>query len=333
MKSRSANLARTITRNSSKQSYLIACLLADKALVDDCLRAYAYFRWADDVIDLFTESQEERLAFIEGQKELVRKLYMGERPGELRPEEEMIADLIAHDRRENNGLQSFIHNFMAVLEFDAVRKGRPITGAELSWYSACLGKAVTNAIQYFIGNDHPYPDNEKRYLAATAAHITHMLRDLQEDVAEGYFNIPEDWLVENGFDGLSLAKEQRLVQDPAFRMWVRDRVQLAQEGFREGKQYLDELEGLRCQIAGYWYCARFECVLEAIQQDNYILQQHYNQRRKIGNKLKFGWLGLSLSVGHATRRLREALSTVKRKPSQSKDAASQRNRLLKLGKG
>ena len=47
-----ATLARSITWASSKQSYIIARLLVDKDLVNDCLRAYAYFRWADDVIDV-----------------------------------------------------------------------------------------------------------------------------------------------------------------------------------------------------------------------------------------------------------------------------------------
>ena len=47
-----ARLARSITWASSKQSYLTARLLADRDLVDDCLRAYAYFRWVDDMVDI-----------------------------------------------------------------------------------------------------------------------------------------------------------------------------------------------------------------------------------------------------------------------------------------
>ena len=47
----SAALARSITQASSKQSYYTARLLVDRDLVDDCCRAYGYFRWADDVVD------------------------------------------------------------------------------------------------------------------------------------------------------------------------------------------------------------------------------------------------------------------------------------------
>ena len=199
MKNSSAALARSITRSSSKQSYAIARLLADRDLVDDCLRAYAYFRWADDVIDVCSRSAEERLIFIRGQKRLVDRLYEGERPDDLTPEEEMVADLIAHDRAENSGLQSFIRCFVEVLEFDAGRKGKLISQAELTWYSGQLGKAVTDAIQYFIGNQHTYGGSHNHYLAATAAHVTHMLRDMAEDLSEGFINVPNEWLAEHDF--------------------------------------------------------------------------------------------------------------------------------------
>jgi len=106
-----ASLARAITWAGSKQTYFTVRLLVDKDLVDDCYRAYAYFRWADDVIDDSARSSEERLAFIDRQKELIEQLYKGKRPYDMLPEEEIVADLISHDRGENHGLVSFIYNF------------------------------------------------------------------------------------------------------------------------------------------------------------------------------------------------------------------------------
>jgi len=302
MKNSSAALAQSITRNSSTQSYIIARLLVDKDLADDCLRAYAYFRWADDVIDVSAHSDEERLTFIRGQRELVDRLYRGERPDDLTPEEQMVADLIKHDRGENSGLQSFIRNFIEVLEFDAGRKGRPISQAELAWYSRCLGKAVTDAIQYFIANGHAYPGDENRYLAATAAHITHMLRDMAEDLTEGFINVPHEWLADHDIGNNEQDLGLNTMNDPAFREWVRDQVELARVYFREGKRYLDQLDVLRCKIAGYWYCARFECVLDAIERDGYILRPEYHERRKLFSKLKMGYLAVSLTLQHVVHR-------------------------------
>ena len=299
MSNDSAALARSITRSSSMQSYLIARLLVDRDLVDDCLRAYAYFRWADDVIDFYAQSDEERRAFISRQKELIEYSYRYEQLNNLAPEEEMLVELIAHDRGQNSGLQSFIRNFIEVLEFDAGRKGKLLNGAELIWYSRCLGKAVTDAIQYFIGNVHAYPQSDNRYLAATGAHITHMLRDMSEDTNNGFINISREWLVAQDLDG----NIERLDMNSAvFRDWVQGRVALARECFREGKRYLDQLDVLRCKVAGYWYCIRFECVLDAIESDGYVLRSNYHERSKPASLFKMGWLAISLAIQHLSRR-------------------------------
>jgi phytoene/squalene synthetase len=290
-----AALARSITWGGSRQTYYTARLMVDKDLVDDCYRAYGYFRWADDVVDESSQSSGERISFIRRQRELIGRLYRNERPDNLTPEEEIVADLISHDSEENSGLASFIHNFLAILEFDAYRKGRLISQEELTWYSNRLGKAVTDCIQYFIGNGHPYPDTEGHYLAATAAHITHMLRDMVEDTADGYINIPREYL-----EAHHISQED--VESAPFRAWVQGRVEQARQYFKKGKRYLDGLDVLRCKIVGYWYCARFEGVLDAIERDGYTLRAVYNERRKISTWLKMAWLGVSLSLRHIARR-------------------------------
>ena len=289
----SAVLGRSITRASSKQSYFTARLLADGDLVDDCLRAYAYFRWADDIVDVSAQSVDERVAFIRRQVELIDRLYSNERPDDLSAEEQILADLIRSDRTEHSGLESFIRNFMSILEFDSRRKGQLITDQDLTWYASCLGKAVTDAIQYFVGNGHPYPDTENRYLAATGATIAHMLRDMVSDVAEGYINIPREYL-----EAHTINHED--VGSAPFRDWVRGRVDQARLYFREGKRYLDELGVLRCKIAGYWYCARFEGVLDTIERDGYVLRESYAERRKLITWLKIAWLGLTVTARHIT---------------------------------
>jgi phytoene/squalene synthetase len=287
-----AQLAHSITRKSSKQSYYTACFLADKTLADDCLKAYAYFRWADDVVDEFSSSQSERMAFVARQKQLITDLYGMRLVDGLSPEEAMIADLIQNDKRENSGLKSFIHNFFAIIEFDALRKGRTISEEELKWYASRLGTAVTDAIQHFVCNEHAYPDGENRYLAATAAHITHMLRDMRSDISEGYINIPTEYI-----DDHDLNLED--VGNPAFRAWVRNRVELARVYFSKGKQYLDQLSVLRCKIAGYWYCARFETILDIIERDDYVLRADYGQRRSFINWLKIAGVAVSVTIRHA----------------------------------
>ena len=290
----SADLARSITWKGSKQAYYTARLVVDRDLVDDFLRAYAYFRWMDDVIDITSSSDEERLGFIDRQKELIEVLYKQEKPDGLTQEEEMLADLIRNDRFTQGGLQSFIENMFAIIEFDAHRKGRFISGDELDWYTGRLSRSVTDGLQYFVGNGYPYPQNDDRLLAAEAAHITHLLRDMAEDAAEGFINIPREFLDEHGIDPLDVKSEP-------YRNWARSRVDLSREYFEKGKEYLDSLGVLRCKMAGYWYCARFEGVLDTIESDDYILRADYSERRNVSTWLEIAWLGVSLPVRHIRR--------------------------------
>jgi phytoene/squalene synthetase len=291
MSTSTATLAQYITKSSSMQTYLTTCFLVDKDLVDDCFRAYAYFRWVDDVVDITLHTKDERVGFIQRQKTLIDTLYRGGRPDGLSPEEQIIADLVNHDRTENSRLQSFIHKFIAIIEFDAYRKGQHISQSELDWYQDCLGRSVTDGIQYFVGNQCFYPDSPYHYRAATAAHITHMLRDMVQDIEDGYINIPYEYMNEHHIS-------QGNISSPPFRAWIQARVELARGYFQEGKRYLDELEVLRCKIAGYWYCARFEVVLDAIEKDGYLLRREYKERRKLATWIKMVWLALTLAIKH-----------------------------------
>ncbi len=295
----SALLARNITKSGSVQTYYTAKLMVDKDLVDDFFRAYAYFRWIDDVIDVTAESDEERLDFMTNQSQLIEDLY-GQKPvSGLVAEEEILRDLIANDRSENSGLQSFICNMFAIIEFDAQRKGRLISAEQLDWYVNTLGKSVTDGLLYFIGNGSSYPEAENRYQAGIAAHISHLLRDTGQDNKDGFYNIPGEYLEQMGIKQLD-------VDQQAYKDWVRNRVETARGMFTEGKKYLDELDVLRCKIVGYWYCARFEVVLDTIEEDGYRIRDEYHERRQLRTWLRILWLGLTLSVKHGFSQLKPA---------------------------
>ena len=291
MQENSAALARSITREGSKQAYYTARLMVDKDLVNDFNRAYAYFRWIDDIVDDTNQSYEKRITFIKRQKELIDRFYCNDRASNLSSEEQIIADLISHDRSKDSWLQSYIRNMFAIIEFDIYRQGRLVTEQELDWYTERLGESVTDGIQYFIGNGYPYPDSDTRCQAAQAAHITHLLRDMVQDMSDGLINIPKEYLEEHG-----ISPED--TSSPAFRNWVRNRVNLARSLFRDGKRYLDELGVLRCKLVGRWYCARFEVVLDTIEKDNYILRSNYNERRNVFTWLKIAMLGISVTLRH-----------------------------------
>jgi len=265
-------LAPSITREASTQTYFTIRYLVDNPLVADAYRAYAYFRWVDDVLDQEQLAGTDRLAFLARQQEIITRCCQGDWPAGLRPEEKLVADLIHNDRTEHSGLRIYINQMMAVMAFDANRKGRLISQEELAAYTRSLATAVTEALHYFIGHDDGSPQDETRYYAVTGAHITHMLRDAIEDAAVGYYNIPKDYLEANGICPTD-------VNHAAYRSWVHSQVQLARAYFATGRSYLARVENFRCRLAGYAYIARFEVVLDAIEKDDYRLRSAYPERK------------------------------------------------------
>ena len=266
-----SNLAVSITHASSRQTYYTVLLLVDHELTEDAYRAYAYFRWLDDQLDVGGMEKSERLAFVRREMALVDQCYGvegGEPPRLLCEEEYMLVDLIRSDPDATSGLQLYIRNMMAVMAFDAERRGRLISQRELVDYSRWLATAVTEALHYYIGHRNRSPQIESRYLAATGAHIAHMLRDTVEDNESGYFNIPSEYLAEHDIGPLDIASD-------AYRAYVKGRVELARAYFDAGKEYLAQVENLRCRLAGYSYIARFAPILNMIEHDSYLLKARY----------------------------------------------------------
>jgi len=284
-----SNLAKCITRAASKQTFLTIRFLVDRDRIEDAYRAYAYFRWVDDLLDGERLEESERGDFLFRQKELVDRCYRGKRVSGINDHENLIVELIRSDTGYNSGLRSYIYNMMAVMAFDSSRRGRPISQAELTRYSLYLATAVTDALHHFIGHDDPAPQIPTRYLAVKAAHITHMLRDAIDDNRAGYYNIPREFLAYNGITPQDMASEP-------YRAWVQSRVHLARTYFSAGRDYLAQVSNLRCYIAGYTYIARFESVLETIEQDDYRLPLDFSTCRNSGFGLRLGWTTLSQAV-------------------------------------
>ncbi|RPI91595.1 MAG: hypothetical protein EHM40_15240 [Chloroflexi bacterium] len=297
------NLASSITKAASQQTYYTIRFLVDRERVADAYRTYAYFRWVDDTLDSgkfalpkFSGTEvsgtagaveaRERIAFLERQKSLLEKCYRGESIPDATAEENMLIELVRHDPAKNSGLQTYLHNMMRVMEFDAKRRGRLISQVELNEYTRWLAYAVTEAMHYFIGRGSFSPHDETRYLAVTAAHITHMLRDTYDDVQAGYYNIPREVLEADHI-------QPHEIHSQGYRRWVQSRIELARQYFRAGRRYLTRVAEPRCRLAGFAYTARFEWLLDTVEQEGYSLRPEYSERKGLGTGLQMGLLTLS----------------------------------------
>ncbi len=294
--------ASSITKAASKQTYYTIRFLVDRERIDDAYRAYGYFRWVDDILDSDSGSASERIAFFQRQESLLEICYRGETPWDVNPQERMLVELVQHDPKKESGLRTYLCNMMQVMEFDARRRGRLISQVDLNEYTRWLATAVMECIHYFIGHDDFSPHDETRYLAVSAAHITHMLRDTFDDARIGYYNIPREVLEKNDI-------RPRDVSSDAYRTWVKSRVQLAREYFQAGKRYFARVENLRCRLACFAYIARFEWLLDTIEREGYRLRPQYNERKSTGTGLQMSWLTL-LSLFNLRRAETPPVSTV-----------------------
>jgi hypothetical protein len=116
------SLASQITKTASKQTYYTIRLLVDRARVKDAYRAYGYFRWVDDVLDMDSGSGPGRRVFLERQVSLFEKCIWGESPRDTNIQEKMLVELVHSDRGKNSGLRAYPRNMMLVMDFDVRRR-------------------------------------------------------------------------------------------------------------------------------------------------------------------------------------------------------------------
>jgi phytoene/squalene synthetase len=286
-------LARSITRRASRQSYLTIRALADPAYRADAYALYAYFRWLDDEIDERLTTPDARLALVERQRGLVAAATSGTPLPALDPHEVLLASLLLADgrpRRDAGGALASVAAMLDVMEFDARRRGRAVAAAELDRYTDDLAVAVTEALHHCIGHGCAAPTDETRYVAVHGAHVAHMLRDLREDLRAGYVNVPAEVVGDREPTADALCT-------PALCDWVRERVELAREDFRVGREYLARLESRRCRLAGHAYLARFEWVLDTVESDGYVLRECYPERRTVRGGLAIARRAVGSALG------------------------------------
>jgi phytoene/squalene synthetase len=293
------SLASAVTKAASRQTYYTIRFLVDRGRRDDAYRAYAYFRWVDDILDGDAPSdpvasEARRRWFVERQRSLLERCLRGEAPLHASPHEGMLVELVQHAGPADGALEAYLRNMMRVMEFDVRRRGQLISQAELNDYTGWLATAVTEAMHHFIGNGTAAPTDETRYLAVTGAHIVHMLRDTFEDVRAGYFNVPREVLEASSIGPADVHRD-------AYRAWVADRVKLARSCFEGGRAYFERVEEPRHRMAGLAYMARFEWLIETLEKEGFRLRPRYDERRSLATGLRMGWQAIAGMVGRGGR--------------------------------
>jgi phytoene/squalene synthetase len=294
-----ARLAERITRRASTQTYLTIRLLVDRDRAEDAYRAYAYFRWLDDVLDVGGVAGPDRngppgsrrLSLVQRQQQLLEWCLAGDVPACADPHEAMLVDLVKQADPEDQRLESYLRHMMLVMTFDARRRGRLVSGSALDGYTRWLAIAVSDAMHYFIGHDTPRVADERRFLAVSGAHILHMLRDTHDDLQAGYYNVPREVLQVNGIG-------PGAINSDGYRRWVEHRVRLARAHLEAGRAYFATLDNRRHRLAGMAYIARFSWLADTIERDSFRLRPDYDRARTGRTHLRMSGLVLAWMAGY-----------------------------------
>jgi phytoene/squalene synthetase len=285
-----SSLAAELTRAASTQTFYTIRFLVDRGRTEDAYRAYAYFRWVDDVLDSLDSTDAERRAFLERQEAVLDLSLRGQIPPRASAEEAMLIELVEGRGVVAEGLQTYLRHMMQVMRFDVCRRGQLISQAELDQYTRWLAIAVTEAMHCFIGNGDTAPVDERRYRAVTGAHILHMLRDTCPDVRAGYFNVPREVL-----NGHAIGPDD--IHTDAYRAWVAERVDLARSCFQDGRAYLELVRSARHRLAVLGYMARFEWLIQALENDAFQIRSRYPGAGRLATGLRMSGLTLSWLSG------------------------------------
>ena len=283
----SGRLAAAITKAASKQTYYTIRFLVDRGRVEDAYRAYAYFRWVDDILDADPPERSSRgsfdmtarVRFLDRQRTLLDRCLRGEVPRGLSAHEAMLVDLLAGADGLDRGLEAYVRHMMLVMRFDLRRRGRLISEAELTDYTRSLAIAVTEAMHHFIGGGRGAPQEDARYMAAAGAHIVHMLRDTHADIRAGYFNIPGEVLRAHSI-------RPQDVESAPYRAWVERRIKLARAYFDAGREYLARIPCRRHRLAALAYVGRFMWLTDTIEREGFVLRREYAERQAVATHLR-----------------------------------------------
>ena len=188
------DLPAKITKAGSKQTYYTFRFLTDRDRVQDAYRAYAYFRWLDDLLDCNSGTKQEKVALINRQQALLEACYQGKPPGDVSPEEQMLVDLVGNDKEKHSGLQIYLRNMMAVMSFDVERCGRVISHAELNRvYAYCLSTAVTEYCFILSAIRMPLPVLKPAIMQCMVRMWCICCEIWWMISPQGYFNIPGEY--------------------------------------------------------------------------------------------------------------------------------------------
>ena len=237
-----------VVRGNSTATWALLRLFGSRRGADRFFLVYAYFRWADDIVDAPGRDPAKVRAFAAEQRAFRQEL-----PADTgSPAERCLVQALASSADPR--LRLAVSTMAEALDFDAGRAAEPLTVLELQAQIRRVGDAYTQALLHATEVRGPVPDPV--FLLARAATATHHLRDLLIDQDLGYFNLPRAHAEAHGLPTHGLTAQQ-------LGGYFLARAELIRPLFAQGRRALASLP-LRARLLLSLFAWRYERVLDRL---------------------------------------------------------------------
>jgi phytoene/squalene synthetase len=205
-------------------------------------KAYGYFRWLDDIVDQAAIPRQQADEIIQRQSQLIAAWYEGRDSLQGQDTESLMKDVIQCNRPLGCPLRPMARGFLDALSWDVQRRYTIVEQEALDRYSQLLGCSYAHGLLFGFGLS-PVESRYQTivYLGGVASHLSHMIRDYEEDRELGYINISREALRRFQID---LDESQ----SANVRRWKRSLARKACAMFREARKQRNTLPTARARI-------------------------------------------------------------------------------------
>lgn len=232
-------------------SHWLGRVLFTRQRRESLFSAYKYFRWLDDVVDAEGISRESARTLVSEERKCLLRAYDCISHEATHPVQGAMLRVIRTDLRDRL-LYPMITDFLDALTWDVERRYTLCSRADLEQYSQRLGRAYASGLLYGFGLDPTaecYGDIPTQ--SGTAAHLAHVLRDLQVDLQVGYANVAREDIEAFGLDLGCLDANP-------WERWRQDVARRACQLFEEARRQRHLLPTLRATLGYDLVSTRYE---------------------------------------------------------------------------
>ncbi len=235
--------ARDTTRRVAR-TFALACRLLPRHLRDDVYLLYLVFRTLDDLVDDGEPDAPERVAAV--------RAWAEGRPGERTREVAILSDLAARHAIPRDALADFCAGMAHDLSGESLA-----SEAELDRYCYCVAGTVGVVMAAILGTTDPVAGRRTAAALGMAMQRTNILRDIDEDLANGRVYLAAQSIERFGGSFAPGAREAL----------VRDQIARADALYEEGIAGIRLLcHGRRAVAAA---AAMYREILRQIERDGY----------------------------------------------------------------